>query len=292
MCLYPGSVRVQKADGTRVTITTDCGRCIECSKKRSNIWATRIMCEVQEHAENCCLTLTYDDDHLPSGALLCKRDVQLFLKRLRKSLSPLRIRYFYSGEYGERRGRPHYHMIIFGWSPPLDDCQYMYSKNGVRYYFNKFVQDLWNNGIVSVDRNVTYDTAFYVAKYLQKYTQSDKSVPSFSNMSLRPPIGFGSALKNFDGNLYLRGQMVPPIKAFRNILVNRGIISKITAEQAGLKSLLFLRRKVAHSKFKPIEDVYAHIDDVERRFGNPFSLGTFNLKFLPKTLDKPFFGML
>lgn len=57
------------------------------------------------------LTLTYNDEHLPPGAQLSKRDLQLFIKRLRK-VNP-GIKYFAVGEYGTDKGRPHYHLVIF-----------------------------------------------------------------------------------------------------------------------------------------------------------------------------------
>ncbi|UDN67885.1 replication initiator protein [robinz microvirus RP_171] len=56
-------------------------------------------------------TLTYDNEHLPSGEELSKRDIQLFIKRLRKRNQG--IRYFAIGEYGTEFGRPHYHAVIF-----------------------------------------------------------------------------------------------------------------------------------------------------------------------------------
>ena len=57
------------------------------------------------------ITLTYNNENLPPGDELCKRDLQLFIKRLRK-VNP-GIRYFAIGEYGEEGKRPHYHAVIF-----------------------------------------------------------------------------------------------------------------------------------------------------------------------------------
>ncbi|WP_209313267.1 MULTISPECIES: hypothetical protein [Enterobacterales] len=54
------------------------------------------------HETNCWLTLTYADEHLPwteyGFPTLDRRDVTLFLKRLRKAIAPLKIRYFGCGE--------------------------------------------------------------------------------------------------------------------------------------------------------------------------------------------------
>jgi hypothetical protein len=70
------------------------------------------------HKYNTLLTLTYADEALPTDSELNKRDLQLFLKRLRRAIAPLRIRYFGDGEYGKKKGKrgknPHYHIILFG----------------------------------------------------------------------------------------------------------------------------------------------------------------------------------
>jgi hypothetical protein len=44
---------------------------------------------------------------------LCKRDVQLFMKRLRKENKGVNLKYYACGEYGSESDRPHYHMILF-----------------------------------------------------------------------------------------------------------------------------------------------------------------------------------
>ena len=65
------------------------------------------MDEASRYSSNCFVTLTYDEDHLPLDRSVSRREVQLFMKRLRKAISPLRVRFFACGEYGERFGRPH-----------------------------------------------------------------------------------------------------------------------------------------------------------------------------------------
>jgi len=62
------------------------------------------------------VTLTYDTKYVPltkNGFMtLKKRDIQTYMKRLRK-LSDTKLKYYVCGEYGSKRDRPHYHMIIF-----------------------------------------------------------------------------------------------------------------------------------------------------------------------------------
>jgi hypothetical protein len=89
-----------------------CGTCIGCRKARAREWAFRCSLELQEHDDACWATLTYDDDHLPPT--LSKAHLQGFHKRLRARVAPRRVRFFASGEYGERTERPHYHTILYG----------------------------------------------------------------------------------------------------------------------------------------------------------------------------------
>ena len=70
-----------------ININLACGQCIGCRLEKSKAWATRCMNEAQMHTQNCFITLTYNDDHLPSDQSLHHRDFQLFFKRLRKKFS-------------------------------------------------------------------------------------------------------------------------------------------------------------------------------------------------------------
>lgn len=128
-----------------------CGKCAACRIARSREWAVRMVHEASTHEENVFLTLTYNNDNLPSDNSLSKRDFQLFMKRLRKNIECLRIKYYACGEYGEQTGRPHYHAIVFGL--------------GMSY--RELIQEVWPHGFVYVG-TVTYDSARYVADYIQK----------------------------------------------------------------------------------------------------------------------------
>lgn len=215
MCLYPIQVNV---NGVRETVK--CGKCIECVKAQSQEWALRIMLEAKQYEHNCCLTLTYDNEHVPSDYNLSRKDIQLFLKSLRKAIAPVKIRVFYSGEYGEKRGRPHFHCIVFGWEP--DDLVYKFSKS-TPYYHSVFVSKLWKRGLISVGE-VTYDTAFYCAKYLQKFVASDKEVKPFIGMSNRPGIGFNAITPDLlkQGCFYYAGKKYPLPRYFQKVLERDG----------------------------------------------------------------------
>jgi len=180
-----------------------CRRCIGCKISYSQSWAARCMHEAKSHQFSICATLTYSDQNLPEHGSLRKRDVQLFIKRLRKQIAPQKISYFYCGEYGEKLHRPHYHIILFGYWPT--DAKPWRQKKDVQYYRSSTLEKLWALGNVEFG-NVTYKAARYVAGYIFKkqygeiadehYQRIDpqtgeiiKIQPEFINMSTRPAIG-------------------------------------------------------------------------------------------------------
>lgn len=95
----------------KVKMHVPCGKCAFCIKKRIDGWCLRIGHEMDVSSNAFFITLTYNDENLPQNGELSKRDLQLFIKRLRK-INP-GIRYYAVGEYGTDLKRPHYHAIIF-----------------------------------------------------------------------------------------------------------------------------------------------------------------------------------
>lgn len=93
-----------------------CGKCLACRLRRSKEWSVRLLHELGYWESACFLTFTYRDEDLPPNASLSKAHLQNFFKRLRKLLAVFPIRYYACGEYGDRYGRPHYHVILFGLS--------------------------------------------------------------------------------------------------------------------------------------------------------------------------------
>jgi hypothetical protein len=73
-----------KNDGAGMPLQLPCGQCVGCKLERSRQWAVRCMHEASLYENNCFVTLTLDDDHLPSDGSLDKDIFQRFMKRLRK----------------------------------------------------------------------------------------------------------------------------------------------------------------------------------------------------------------
>lgn len=115
-CIFPFQVKNKMTGETQ---GAPCGKCPNCTKRRTSAWSLRLMQEAKVSQSAHFITLTYDTKHAPitnSGFMsLDKRDVQLFFKRLRKSPgnSGSKIRYYLAGEYGGKTMRPHYHIILY-----------------------------------------------------------------------------------------------------------------------------------------------------------------------------------
>lgn len=153
-------------------ITLPCGGCIGCKIDRTREWATRCYHEAQMHEHNSYLTLTFSDEHLPADYGVHVRTWQLFNKRLRKHIAPIKTRFFACGEYSDPpKLRPHYHALIFGYQFP--DLEFFTkNKNGNRIYISKSLDKIWGFGNCFIG-SVTYQSAGYVARYVMKKQNGD-----------------------------------------------------------------------------------------------------------------------
>lgn len=217
-----------------------CGQCIGCRLERSRQWAIRCMHEASLYDANCFITLTYDNDHLPSFGSLDRDAFPLFMKRLRKSVEYVghdgrivrpSIRYFHCGEYGSRTARPHYHALLF--NHDFRDKVPFTVRNGHTVFTSAELGRLWPFGLSEIG-SVTFESAAYVARYVVKkvtgnellrqeaYSRLDPDTgevamveSEYATMSRRPGIGkpwlekFGSEVYPADG-VVVNGMLVKP----------------------------------------------------------------------------------
>lgn len=193
-------------------VTLPCGQCIGCRLERSRQWAIRCAHEATLWERNCFLTLTYDNDHLPSDGSLVKSDFQAFMKDLRHAVFRRRrkfwtwnpiitsdrkksVRYFHCGEYGESLGRPHYHACMFNLD--FSDKKLWKKSAGGDLYVSETLNEIWGKGYCVIGA-VTFDSAAYVARYIAKKITGDQAeahyqgkLPEYTTMSRRPGIGKG-----------------------------------------------------------------------------------------------------
>ena len=238
-------------------LSIPCGQCIGCRLEKSRQWAIRCSLESQLYQNSYFLTLTYDDEHLPSTGSLVPEDLQKFLKKLRRYIeyhgSDKKIRFFACGEYGENFQRPHYHAIIYNLDIP-DLKRFSTSFNGDIYYTSETINQIWKNGYVIIGQ-VTFESCAYVARYVTKKitgAQADEHYqgrePEFVRMSRRP--GIGSAwLDKYKSDVYPHDFIVirdgikvkPPKyfdKLFESIAPDEMCMIKELRSVAGYESLL------------------------------------------------------
>lgn len=165
-------IRIQTKESQR---TVGCGKCELCLQKKRIEWTYRLICELKAAKYAHFITLTYDDDNLTwaeTEATLAKRDIQLFMKKLRKH-NRRKLRYFFIGEYGEKGNRPHYHAIIFNIDKKMLPQ----------------ISKIWGMGDIKIG-SVTQGSIHYCTKYMiNKYHDYPNKEKPFAMMSRNSGIG-------------------------------------------------------------------------------------------------------
>lgn len=163
-------------------IRVPCGRCPQCGVNRRMDWATRLWFESRLHVESSFVTLTYANHKLRwahGQSQLCKRDLQLWFKRLRKA--GYKVRYYAVGEYGSTTYRPHYHVILFG-AVPVSELESAWVDEG---------PSGTSLGLIHVG-TVTQASIMYCLGYLvnaKAPLMTHNRVRPFSLMSRKPGLG-------------------------------------------------------------------------------------------------------
>lgn len=201
-----------------------CGKCVECLKADQNDWALRLMLENETSFSAYFITLTFDDAFLPDDGSVSKRDVQMFLKRVRRqyeyvcdkvNVKSFHLSYYAVGEYGRRTNRPHYHIMLFGL--PIHDWRTV----------KQLIDKCWTYGFTKVEPCCT-QTCGYICKYMGKYDPRDHTEPPFRLMSRRPGLAFEYFKQHPELVFYLEQRDIPMIhtKDGKNHRVPRSIKRK------------------------------------------------------------------
>lgn len=153
-----------------------CGRCYECVKRRRNDWYIRCLLESRYRRFTYFGLLTYAQ----VGDKLLKRDVQLFLKRLRSY--GYTFSYFIAGEYGDQKGRPHWHCLFFS-NERMDYGRISQAWRG------GFAQSSpHESGWIRFEPIRSARSIRYTVKYIYKYAGSSESMFELM-VSKNPAIG-------------------------------------------------------------------------------------------------------
>lgn len=119
--------------------------------------------------------------------VVSKRDIQLFIKRLRyyakqTTKSYHNIRYYITGEYGGRTYRPHYHALLF------------FDSESIALHINEMLCKSWQFGNIFDPHFVSGSASEYVASYVNSFSKlpsiyEHEQIRQFSLFSKSPAIG-------------------------------------------------------------------------------------------------------
>ena len=180
-------------------------------------WKLRLLYELADWSDATFLTLNYSDDWFQYLAEqgrydevnnLSKKEVSAYIKRLRRRIfyrTGRDIKSYTVGEYGERRGRAHYHAIIFGAScyddEDADDMKFAWNQKSLPVARNEDFQWDKSRGRKCAIQPVTPDDIAYVTGYVQKKLTGRKGKEVYGNRT--PPfalmskgLGLANAVKN------------------------------------------------------------------------------------------------
>lgn len=196
-------------------IQIPCGNCIGCRMDYSRMWMSRLVKEASQYQNNAFLTLTYNNENLPTkdvvnketgelitGHPLVKKHVQLFIKNLRREyeyhFNHQGIRFYACGEYGGRTARPHYHLAIFNADMTAwGDIKLQGNNiNGDALWSSEKIEKIWGRGFCIIG-DLTPQSAAYIARYMLKkqkgpakkwYYESKGIISEYTSMSNKPGI--------------------------------------------------------------------------------------------------------
>lgn len=178
-----------------------CRKCSRCLKRRQWEWYWRAMVESWRFDRSIFLTVTF---RKATNDVEGYKEVQKFIKRVRKEHAGSSLKYLCSSELGERGGRQHFHLLVH--------CSDRVSVHSLR--------SQWSHGITH-GRIATGSIARYVAKYSAKaggrvrasasYGSVDPSVASrlLGGFARWFPVRFTFYRGARIGGLRLNGKTIP-----------------------------------------------------------------------------------
>lgn len=166
-----------------------CGRCELCVAHRAADCKTRLIQEGYSHDLSICACLTYDEHHVGRLRSLSKRDAQRFIKAVFNLCARRgwpRPRFHLVGEYSPELGRPHYHVILFGFWPP-DAEAYSKSRGGNQQMVSELLSKCWEHkGLVTFE-DYSVGAATYCAGHQASKLTAARS--SFFDHQVRDEAG-------------------------------------------------------------------------------------------------------
>ena len=219
-----------------VWIKVPCGKCDVCLSSKVNSYVQRcIFAQEESKTQGIFVTLTYNNKHVPIDMKPDRRDLQLFMKKLKSAVRRCKwepylsqcadsIKWVYSSEIGDD-GRPHYHTLIFGIpnlspsNPTLADYRLhwliyyawresqrnedgtfvslqQYTKLYPKVYKRPALYDVYSKGFCNVELMQTSKAVSYILKYAYK-TFGDDSDGCFFGCSNNLGVDYVSSYKKY-----------------------------------------------------------------------------------------------
>lgn len=194
MCTNPITITIRRKEtNEEEEVTVPCGQCATCLKKRARDWTIKLINEAKYHKEACFITLTFDNAILtdknskavkkygaqanfPYNVTYSKKYFQKFIKRLRAKFPDKIITYYHVGEYGEKTGRAHHHVLLFGCDFREDAIQVELSKSGKSQYYSDTLNDLWACGRTRIQYINDYNIAYIAGYNTKKWELRTKNI--------------------------------------------------------------------------------------------------------------------
>lgn len=248
MCLAPSKI----SDGQFVA----CRGCDICRQNRVNDLIGRCIAEQSTATKTVAVTLTYAGDG-PESAVLRYADVQKFLKLLRaKRGGNYKVRYICAGEYGTKKGRAHWHLVLFfyGDAPNVS-------------LETRFNWKYWPHGFVYFQQP-DYKGFKYVMKYALKQMDQDGYSKALS-MSKKPPLGY-AFLMNLADDMAEKGLALhSPEYAFAHVLAQDGRAKRYWLQGRMREKFLdryYIMYRMLHRCDPPWSDFFVekYLDPIEK----------------------------
>lgn len=220
-------------------IIRPCGHCINCRINDTRAWYVRSRFEIKklERPFQYFLTLTYSDEYLPEDNVCSKIEAKKFLNCLNTSFG-LKMRYFFTSDYGNVSGRAHYHAILLS----------------TEKITQKQCERIWKKGFVYLKKLNTHNL-----KYCLRYTVKKAPFDNTDKKSFRLiSKGWGDNVKDYyTGQDYF-------IFDGKKYGVSPYLAQKIGLEKKNVDSYLDFGNMVRSSDYKKLVDnsYDSYIDDL------------------------------
>lgn len=166
-----------------------CRYCWQCKQNRINDLVGRCIAEQKYSRKTYAVTLTYSKKAGVNAVTLVYRDVQVFLRRLKRRYG--KLRYICAGEYGSDKGRAHWHIALFFKERYPEPENMPQLRFGEKLPPNEHRVDWepWEHGFSYFQEpQFSGDNFKYLMKYAIKNQDLDSSDKNLT-MSKYPPLG-------------------------------------------------------------------------------------------------------